>query len=85
MTQAFPMLDYFERYLIDHLSNDYENVPPESFDGGFITPDSKSAEDTISNVVNLVKSRVPASLVLGGYDGTKTGNECYPGIDNYIQ
>lgn len=38
----------------------------------------------IGNALAYIKSKVNTALILGGYDGTKAGNNRYPGINQFI-
>jgi hypothetical protein len=43
-----------------------------------------NSDEIVGSVQQYIKSKAPAMLTLGGYVGTQTGNNRYPGIQSYI-
>ena len=77
LVSDYPYMVYFKDYLTKHLSH--------------LLTDTTSKGITITNmyelwntVVSYISNKVQAALVLGGYDATKTGNACYPGLNAYL-
>ena len=86
-------MEYFNPYLTAHLTQDYK-----SFDNAISSPTPHTNSVTLVNaekervvkaVQGYIKSKAGTALVLGGYIPPATGvtptNDCYPGIDQYIQ
>lgn len=75
---ATKSLSYFRQYLTQNFKTNSLNKPNST------EIEVKNGEDIVKAAQGYLKSKIPASLVIGGYDGTKAGNECYPGINSYI-
>ena len=84
---GYPLLSYFRDYLNIHLENDLKDF---TLDGALIsTPtlvfDLSEKERVVKAVQEYIKSKVSASLVIGGYRYTGTeDNHRYPRIDQYL-
>ena len=83
----FPLLAYFRDYLVEHLDNDLSHFG-DALDPNRPAPiveleDGEEAR-VVGSVQDYIRGKVRTSLVLGGYDPTKEGNDRYPGIDQYI-
>ena len=71
-------LSYFRQYLSQNFKSDSLKKPNST------EIEVENGEDIVKAAQGYLKSKIPASLVIGGYDETKEGNECYPGISSYI-
>ena len=76
---ATKSLSYFRQYLSQNFKTNSLKKPLN-----FTEIEVENEEDIVKAVQGYLKSKIPASLVIGGYDETKTGNERYPGINSYI-
>ena len=75
---ATKSLSYFRQYL----SQNFKTNPLKNPNSTEIEVENE--DDIVKTAQGYLKSKIPASLVIGGYDGTKSENECYPGISSYI-
>lgn len=81
LISKYKFLLYFRSYLHDKLMCDLDTI-----ESNVITLQNKSV--VLNNVIDYIKSLVPRSLVLGGYNKgdckNKEGNEKYPELKTYI-
>lgn len=78
----FPLLNYFNDYLNKHIKNDFTIGNNKGLE---VKPNPDSLNNTMGAIRSYITSKIPASLVIGGYDDKKSDNGRYPGIGTYIQ
>ena len=78
---VWPLLGYFRNHLKNYLSS---SVIIASSANQNVTIDNATENAILNGVRDFIVSKVPTSMVIGGYDHTKTGNERYPNLNSYI-
>lgn len=78
LQEQFKNLEYFRTYLFSALSTVWMTTPKS------VTTTVSNEDDLVRSVRSQISSLAPASLTIGGYDESRSENECYPGIDSYI-
>ena len=81
---SYRLLEYFQDYLVKHLTHDLTKFNNAASDKGDIN--IVNGDEVVESVQTYIASKVPTALVLGGYvDSGDEDNARYPGIGQYLQ
>lgn len=80
---SYPLLEYFQDYLVKHLTHDLQDFNNAASNKGVIN--IVNGDDVVKSVQTYIAGKVPTALVLGGCtDPNADDNSDYPNIDKYI-
>lgn len=80
---SYPLLEYFQDYLVKHLTHDLQDFNNAASNKGVIN--IVNGDDVVKSVQTYIAGKVPTALVLGGCtDPNADDNSDYPNMDKYI-